>query len=212
MACRPIQFSCDVCGAPVGQYTSTKDGCLECGKGPHAFQRVIRLGLYDDLLKRACIRAKDRLQEPITAACGRALVEEYSDTFDALEPDLLIPVPQHWTSRVVRTHNSAEVLSQVIGSMLSIRTNQDVLVRSRRTDPQKRTQSIAERQANQRGSFQVNDARVVADKNVLLVDDVLTTGSTANEAARELKRAGANVVGVAVIARVLSSHSTDGVR
>jgi ComF family protein len=210
--CQPIQFACDVCGAPVGQYTDTSKGCMECGIGSHPFQQVIRLGLYDDLLRKACIRAKDRLQEPITAASGRTLVEEYSDAFHALEPDVLIPIPQHWTGRIFRTHNAAEVLAQVIGTMLGLTVNQKTLTRSRRTAPQKRTQSIAERKSNQRGSFQISDASIVANKRVLLVDDVLTTGATANEAASELKRAGANVVGIAVIARVLSSHSMNGAR
>ena len=92
----------------------------------------------------------------------------------------------------------------MLGVMLNLPTNEHALARSRRTAPQKRVDSIAGRKTNQRGSFRILDDASLRGRRVLLVDDVLTTGATANEAAREVKRAGGVVVGIAVIARVLS--------
>lgn len=202
--CRPIQFACDICGAPVGQFADSSNGCGECGTGKPAYCKVVRLGLYEHRLRKACIRAKDALQEPITAACGRVLVEEQADTLFALRPEVLVPIPQHWSGRLRHNHNAAEVLSRVLGVMLNLPTNEHALARSRRTAPQKRVDSIAGRKTNQRGSFRILDDASLRGRRVLLVDDVLTTGATANEAAREVKRAGGVVVGIAVIARVLS--------
>lgn len=212
-ACRaelvhPIPFACDICGAPVGQYADSADGCGACKRFKPAFGRVVRLGLYENRLRKACIEAKDPWREPISAACGRLLVEEQRDMLLALRPETLVPIPQHWSGRLLHTHNTAEVLARVLGTMLGLPLDDRRLARSRRTAPQKRVPTIAARQANQLGSFRVTDGENVAGKRVMLVDDILTTGATANEAARMLRKAGAMVVGIAIIARVLSTPHT----
>lgn len=140
------------------------------------------------------------------AACGRALVEEYSHEFQEPLPELLVPIPHHWRSRWGR-HNTAEVLADVIGRMLSIPVSRDVLVRSRKTASQKRTESLEARRKNQKGSFVVADPDAIAGRSVMLVDDVLTSGATANEAGRTLRKHGAKIVGIAIIARVLAQSA-----
>lgn len=209
---QPVQFACEVCGAPVGQFVDSSKGCAECQKNDMAYKRVVRLGVYSEALRKAVIKAKDSLQEPLMAACGRLLVEEYAGELTEPQPDVLIPVPQHWSNRLRSQHNTAEVLADVIGRTLDMRVSRNVLSRSRRTTPQKRCPSVEARKDNQRGSFVVNNGHDLAGKKVLLVDDVFTTGSTANEASRTLRKAGAKVIGIAVIARVLSSTPVPSVQ
>lgn len=208
--CIPIPFSCDICGAPVGQYSDTSRGCIECGIGSHAFGRVVRLGLYEHLLRKACIRGKNKNREPMIAACTRALVEEQADLLMSLEPEVLVPIPQHWSNRLVQTHNAAEVMANVLAIMLDLKADNRLLTRSRRTAPQKRAGSHAEREFNQKGSFRVPRPDHVTGRRVLLVDDIVTTGATANAAAKEMQKAGATVVGIAVLARVISTPTTHG--
>ncbi len=202
---QPVQFACEVCGAPVGQFVDSSKGCGECKRNDMTYKRVVRLGVYSEALRKAIIKAKDRLQEPLMAACGRLLVEECADELIEPRPDLLVPIPQHWSNRLISQHNTAEVLANVIGRMLSLPISHDTLTRARRTAPQKRCPNVESRKANQRGSFALNTGHKLAGKKVLLVDDVFTTGSTANEASRTLRRAGAKITGIAVIARVLST-------
>ncbi len=201
-----ILHACDICGAPVGQYVDSSNGCMECGLGKKHYRRVIRLGLYNGVLRKACIKAKDDHQEPLMASLGRLLVEDQADHFFDPRPDVLIPLPQHWSSRWSSKHNAAEILARVLGKMLQLKVDPNLLGRSRKTKPQKRTESIAARKENQRDSFRVTDDATLKGRRVMLVDDILTTGATANEAAKCLKRAGADVIGIAVIARVLSKQ------
>lgn len=140
------------------------------------------------------------------AALGRLLVEDQADYFFDPKPDVLVPLPQHWAGRFRSQHNAAEVLADVLSRMLNLRFDSQLLARSRKTKPQKRTESVAARRENQRDSFRVPADSSLQGLKVLLVDDILTTGATANEAARCLKKAGAEVVGIAVIARVLSKQ------
>ena len=140
------------------------------------------------------------------ASLGRLLVEDQADHFFDPRPDVLIPLPQHWSSRWSSKHNAAEILARVLGKMLQLKVDPNLLGRSRKTKPQKRTESIAARKENQRDSFRVTDDATLKGRRVMLVDDILTTGATANEAAKCLKRAGADVIGIAVIARVLSKQ------
>jgi len=76
----------------------------------------------------------------------------------------------------------------------------DALIRTRQTAPQIEL-SAAERRLNVKGAFKVGRTDTVAGKRILLLDDVMTTGSTMNECAKELKKAGATVVIAAAIAR-----------
>lgn len=194
----PVPNACRVCGAPTGPFVETSTGCLSC-RNKLVCPLVIRLGTYEGPLRVACLRAKKALQEPILVALARLLVEEYSDALMSVEPDVLIPIPQYWWPRWSQFHNPAAVLATVVGRMLSLSVNDGALRRIRRTKEQKGLSATA-RADNQKNSLRVAGASVRGQR-VLIVDDVMTTGATSNEAARELKKAGADVVGLAVIAR-----------
>ena len=104
-----------------------------------------------------------------------------------LDPDLVIPVPIHWSRRCTRGFNQAELLCDSL-----VATKND-LARVRRTRPQVGL-SESERLTNLQGAFRASAK--VAGKRILLVDDVLTSGQTARECARALRDAGAAEVGI----------------
>jgi ComF family protein len=106
----------------------------------------------------------------------------------------------HWMRRLVRGINNPDVLADLLSRHLDAPLATAGLVRRRNTLPQKDL-SPRERRLNVRGAFRVRKGYNVKGAHVLLVDDILTTGATASEAARVLKRAGAATVGVAVLAR-----------
>ena len=118
------------------------------------------------------------------------------------DAELVVPVPLHRWRLLARRFNQAAVLAGLLARRANAPVAPDLLVRTRRTPPQTRL-SGAERRRNVRGAFAVRRGRapLVAGRNVLLVDDVLTTGATASACARALRKAGAARVDVATLAR-----------
>ncbi len=111
---------------------------------------------------------------------------------------LIVPVPQHWMRRVLASHNSAELIARRLAKRLKVRCNGHILIKTRRT-PRQALLTPSARRTNLRSAFIAS--RPVDGCRILLVDDVLTTGTTADRAARALREAGAEHVWVAVAAR-----------
>lgn len=121
-----------------------------------------------------------------------------------VDADLVVPVPLHRWRLLARRFNQAAVLVGLVAREEGAALVPDLLVRTRRTLPQTRL-SGAERRCNVRSAFRVRRGRetLVQGRTVLLVDDVLTTGATANACARTLRKTGAAQVDVATLARAV---------
>ncbi|MCJ7508243.1 MAG: hypothetical protein MUO85_05870 [candidate division Zixibacteria bacterium] len=115
-----------------------------------------------------------------------------------LECDFLIPVPLHPSRKRKRGFNQSEILALEISQKLSLPTLKDVLKRKKRTKDQT-TLNAKEREENVKGAFSIRDEDKILDKQIILVDDVMTTGATLKECARTLVEAGAReIVGLTV--------------
>ncbi len=113
--------------------------------------------------------------------------------------EVIVPVPSHWRRRLWRGFDQAAVLARELSRHLGVPVA-EALRRTRHTDPQA---GLARRQRrlNVRGCFRAAAPETVRGRRVLLIDDVLTTGATANAAAAALKEAGAARIGVFTLAR-----------
>ena len=111
-----------------------------------------------------------------------------------------MPVPLHPRRLRTRGYNQAALLSKFLGSRAGIPVAYELLTRARETRPQTRL-SREQRLANVRGAFLVADAEAVSGRRILLVDDVFTTGTTLDECALALKRAGAARIAALTVAR-----------
>ena len=146
------------------------------------------------------------MKEPDNGALIRAAVElmwtKVESQLDGFAPDVVVPVPQHWRDRVLKQNNSAEQMGRVLASKLKLPLRTGLLRKTRNT-PRQSSLTPTDRRSNLRKAFAAKLPKRFQDKAILLVDDVLTTGSTAHECARALLDAGAQRVDVAVIARGL---------
>lgn len=164
------------------------------------FDRAFSPFLYEDtvrtLIHEFKYKRKDYLGE-ILANLMIDFIAEYSLPIDYL--DLIIPIPLHKTKLREREFNQAQVLSEYIGKKFNKPVINNVLTRNRLTKTQTGMNN-QERFLNAKGSFSLTDNFALEGKNILLVDDVLTTGATSSEASYVLKNAGANIVFVLTLA------------
>jgi len=196
---------CERLGAPFERELG--QGALvspEAAANPPAFRRARAVARYDSDGARALayrLKYRDRmdLAEPIGRWMARAGAALLADA------DLIVPVPLHRRRLFARRFNQAAALARVIARESGAPLDTMSLMRVKPTATQVGF-SRAQRIANLSGAFRVDDARAaqLRGKNILLVDDVLTTGATANAASRALLKAGVSAVDLLVFARAVA--------
>jgi len=153
---------------------------------------------YDELSRSLAIRLKYGRK----VAVARTMARYMAPLVDEGGNRVLVPVPLHRTRLWRRGFNQSALMARELARRLNIAADPFALERTRRTPPLKGMSSL-QRRKTVAGAFRVRDRRAVEGKTVILVDDVLTTGSTAEACARALKRAGARRVELVSWARVV---------
>lgn len=114
---------------------------------------------------------------------------------------VIIPVPLCKSRRRERGYNQAELLARALSAYIDKQVLTNILVRVKKTIPQKKM-TPTERAENMKDAFAVQNAELIKNKNILLVDDVFTTGATTQECSKVLKKAGAKSISILTVARV----------
>ncbi len=188
---------CPRCGSVVGEFTQAKGGCNKCRDLRPRYERLARVGLYRGPLGGMIRKLKFSRGTDSARLLGELLWGAVQAVQWPMEFELISWVPLHWWRRWCRGYDQAELLARKVGD-LSGQGTYRLLRRVRWTAPQTHL-SRRDRRDNVRGAFALRPGVHVRDRKILLVDDVLTTGATANEAAGVLRKAGAEVR-VAVVA------------
>lgn len=193
---------CARCGVPFGHDQQVSAGlCPRCEAQPPAFREARAALRYDAGAKRLILPFKhaDRtdLARPLArqmARAGAALLER---------ADVIAPVPAHWRRLIGRRYDQAALLARALGALSGRPVWPDLLRRARRTPPLA-DRGAAERRLVVAGAFALSrhGRDAVRGRAVLLVDDVMTSGATAQACAEALLGAGAAAVDVLAAARV----------
>lgn len=214
----PIQGRlCTVCGERVlSPYAVCDDDglltCPICRRVDHPFERAVAFGSYEGALRELVHLLKYNGVRPAANPLGRMLADAISKVGAEFKQRtvLLIPVPLFTRKRRQRGFNQAEAIARAALSEYSpagrLQLATDLLERTRPTHSQIGLTSH-QRRENLRGAFKVVRTEEVTGREVVLVDDVYTTGTTASECARVLRRAGASKVWVVTVARTLKMAS-----
>jgi ComF family protein len=192
--------SCPWCAATLGPFTAVYAGCPACRAERFAFDRAVRIGPYDGVLRDVILRMKHARGEGLADLVAAAWAQKATETLQGLGADCVVPVPLHWWRRWQRGYNQSEAVARVLARALHLPLFVRGLRRVRATAKQVDL-SLTARRDNVRNAFQARPSMPFAGRTVLLVDDVMTTGSTVHEAARALRQGGAARVVVAVLAR-----------
>lgn len=192
---------CQKCGLPFENKLVAKDMlcglCLKKEKSPFRFSRSALK--YDDFSKKLIVDFKffDKTQNSVLF--GFWLKKAGADIFDS-GIDVIIPVPLHFSRLLKRKYNQSGLLAQELSKQSGIKVDYYSLKKIKKTKPQVAFLGRA-RNKNLKDAFQA-DSHKIKGQRILLIDDVMTTGSTLRECAKALLTAGAKSVDSLTIARV----------
>lgn len=194
---------CNRCGVPADisyDYPHESFECGPCRRGNFVFDQARSLGVYDSVLKQLIRNFKYGKRSGAIREVDSLLDEYFSRAGDTYRGFGVVPVPLHVRKLKERGFDQAYLIAQSTARRLGLPLWDRVLTRVRETEPQARKDK-GHRRENVRGAFRMDRAREAAGRDILLVDDVFTTGSTVNEIAKVLKKAGAGRVHVFTLAR-----------
>ena len=200
-----IEHPCPRCGFPLSE---TAQRCGQCLQQPPTWDRLCVLADYQAPYLQLIQQLKYAGNPECASLLGRLFCDTWLATRAILrdpQPEILLPVPLHRWRRWRRGYNQAEELARAIGHGLQIPVDSQALRRTRATPPQARLHKH-QRQKNLQNAFFIPQ---LPYRHVALIDDVVTTGATAEQLTHALRQAGVEVVEVWAICRTLRHASRD---
>ena len=193
--------ACRGCGRPLGGDLPVDYRCGDCRRGPPPYERLLSAWSYQPPLDAVLSGLKFRRLEYLGAQLGRAVADLMRPELGGCE--LVVPVPLHWRRFLGRGYNQATAIARPIATDLG-RPLAGVLRRRRATPPQSRLRRD-DRLRNLRNAFSLRPGAGLGapyqGRHVLLVDDVVTTGTTLRAAATCLRQAGAAEITALTVAQ-----------
>ncbi|MGC9048762.1 MAG: ComF family protein [Patescibacteria group bacterium] len=192
------KFICPGCRRP------SKNGatCQECQNKIYLDGLIFALDYKNHLVKKAIIKSKYNFIKNLIYSLAKPLTKLINNTelYKTLNPDLVIPIPLHKRRLLYRGFNQSEILAKILCQKFSWPLTNNILKRIKSTRSQTNLSS-QKRWENIKDAFRVTDSKLIKNKNVVLIDDVFTTGATLEEAAKTLKKAGAKTVWAITLAK-----------
>lgn len=198
------QSSCDICGAPM-RY-KLHHLCDHCRIERPIFDKSISVYVYDDFAKLPILRLKHNDEISMAKTFAKWIYRIAKD--EILSSDIIIPVPIHVKKLRKRMYNQSYLIAKELSKLSKISSNPLILQKPINTMAQEGL-SQEMRLKNVIGSFAIEAkyAQAISGKNVILIDDVITTGSTAQECTKVLKQHGAKRVILLTVAKTLLKYN-----
>jgi ComF family protein len=198
---------CPGCGRPFPNSPDAPNHlCEQCLRGEFAFDAAHSALTYTGAIRDRIHQLKFGGQLHWVPALADLLLQTAEAGPLFCQAELIMPVPLHLKRLKQRGFNQSGLIAQALGKRCALPVPWGILVRHRFTQPQTRL-GRNERLKNVQGAFSVDGPSLVKGRSILLIDDVFTTGTTLNECARVLKKAGARKVQALTIARALPDWS-----
>ncbi|MDD6088370.1 MAG: ComF family protein [Desulfovibrionaceae bacterium] len=186
---------CSLCGMPLFQ-DCLSDVCFSCTAANPPWKRLYFTGYYEGLLREMILRGKFHGELPLLRFMGMALGASVPAECSI---DAVVPIPLHTRRLRSRGYNQAQILAAPVADRLRVPLKSLWLERVVNTVSQVELQDRQRRTGNLAGAFRASSR--ISGRRILLIDDVMTTGTTLKEASQTLLDAGAAEVHLAVAAR-----------
>lgn len=189
---------CKACGKEV--FADRLEYCRDCVIHPKTFREGMALLNYNEAARQSMASIKYKNRREYLDFYAQAIVHRFDKSIGRIDPDALIPVPVHNSRRRQRGFNQAEELAVRLGKSWDLPVRTDLLIRKKKTDPQKQL-TPKERLRNLQDAFALTESGKLTDipGTAVLVDDIYTTGSTLEACARILRAAGTDRIYTLVI-------------
>lgn len=188
---------CTRCSCPIAHSHSL---CAVCAKENRFFDKNFSCAKYSGGIKDAICRFKFEKRPDHYLGLGSLLVMKFLNEKELLGVDIITAVPIHNKRMAERGFNQSELLARYLSKKVCIEFSKDTIVKIRDIPPQSTLKAISDRRKNVKNAFSLTKKGVFRGKTVLLIDDVYTTGSTADEVSRIIKKDGAKAVYVLTVA------------
>lgn len=191
---------CKICGRPFEFAVSDDCVCSQCLMEQPLFSKARSVLVYNDASKKLILPFKNGDRLDLAPLLAKMMQRSATDMIN--ETDIIIPVPLHRWRLFKRKYNQSAILAQKLAKIFCKEYSPDALKRIR-ASPSQGHLTAKERRKNVVNAFHVKRPEKVYQKSVLLIDDVLTTGATANECAKVLLKSGASQVFLLTIASTM---------
>jgi ComF family protein len=193
---------CAKCGRQISGEPEAKYVCSDCKNGELYFDRAFSVFYYDGILKKLVHDFKYNKMTALSKEFVESIIDFMKGYQIGIHTEMAVSIPMHPFRLFKREINPSEILAKNIAKKLGLCYSGNILKKTKNTLPQSNLSRI-ERIKNLKESFslQKNKEPAIKGKNILLVDDLFTTGSTVNECAKVLKKAGAGYIEVITLAR-----------
>ncbi|MBS1810062.1 MAG: ComF family protein [Acidobacteria bacterium] len=193
---------CEKCDASLPRL-HLKPQARSCGKcESFAFTDARACGIYKGSLREAVLALKR--QPNIPEHLQKLILATFWQLPETDKIELIVPVPLHPSRLRERGYNQAELIAQVLARQVQLPIAKTALQRQQETERHRAGMNIEQRMKSLAGAFTIAAPRLIAERSILLVDDVMTTGSTAHEIATILLDSGARKVQVLTVARAMT--------
>jgi len=172
--------------------------CHACDE--HFYDRVMSAGLYEHALSASVLHLK---REPFIAKKLKKILIARFESSGFQDAEIIIPVPLSAKRRLERGFNQAEVLAEILVKEANLKLDKQSLVRKVHTPVHRAGMDKKGRELTVKNAFEVRRKNLIEGKNILLIDDVFTSGATVSACAKELKKKGASKVYVLTVARAV---------
>jgi ComF family protein len=198
---KPLKAHCEICALPFESLASSPHRCAECLRKPPSFNKVTSVFEFAGPIIPLLHGFKFGRRMELARLLAIESREKFSEVLESFQPDLLLPIPLSWWRRFRRGFNQSYLLTD--GLIKQLKLNIPILtgMKRKQTAPQAK-KSREERLKALKQAFRLSSKNSIKGKTILVIDDIMTTGATAQSVSSLLKKSGAREIQVFTIARV----------
>ncbi len=204
---------CPRCGKPYPSQTVLQHSpaflCGDCRVSPPFFNRTYTAAYYEGVLREAIQQFKFHQKTKLGKPLAQLLIARLPENIDIHEYQAILPVPLHKTRQKERGYNQSAILARHLAQHYQLNLILHNLIRIRATNAQSQMKGRKDRQENVKNAFCLRSTDMLRDQNLILIDDVFTTGATVNECSKTLKQAGVRSILVLTVSRAGFQYRPD---